>query len=149
MLQNRNNMSGFAQPLTFSNNWANPIVEPPKDNNPSTEDPIGMIEEKINKNLIVNEDKDRVLTGQEKAIKIMEKSGWKVGKGIGKEETGMITPLIAVKNSSHSAVIKNSSLELSDILDPEVKAGLLQKDYQEALTNATSIVVLTNLIQPV
>jgi len=88
------------------------------------------------------------LSGTEKALKIMEKSGWKLGKGIGKEETGMITPLIAYKTNSRTAVIKNSVFELEDVLDPVIKEKLLQKEYWDALNNATCVVMLTNMVPP-
>jgi hypothetical protein len=87
----------------------------------------------------------------------MEKSGWKLGKGIGKEESGMITPLIAFKTNSSTAVIRNSVFELGDVLDPVIKEKLLQKQYWDAyifrfnlkrLNTATCVVVLTNMLSP-
>jgi len=76
----------------------------------------------------------------------MEKSGWKVGKGIGKEEKGMITPLIAYKTNSRTAVIKHSMMALEDVLDPVIKEKLLEKEYLDALNHATKIIMLTNMV---
>lgn len=78
----------------------------------------------------------------------MEKSGWKLGKGIGKEESGILTPLIAFKTNSTTAVIRNSVFELGDVLDPVIKEKLLQKEYWDALNHATCVVVLTNMLPP-
>lgn len=35
----------------------------------------------------------------------MEKSGWKIGSGLGKNEQGMKTPLIAKKTNANTAII--------------------------------------------
>jgi hypothetical protein len=41
-----------------------------------------------------------------KIFKMLEKHGWEYGKGIGAEENGIVNPLIPVKTSTHSAIIK-------------------------------------------
>ncbi len=41
-----------------------------------------------------------------KIIKMLEKHGWEYGKGFGAEENGMLNPIIPVKTSSHTAILK-------------------------------------------
>ena len=112
----------FSQPSMTMNNHniiSSNIAPPPLPPLPISQPGSGM-------------DEELSMTGTEKALKIMEKSGWKVGKGIGRDEKGMITPLIAVKTTSNTAVIKNSVLELGDVLDPVIKEKMLEKEYLDA-----------------
>ena len=81
---------------------------------------------------------------EEKVLKMLEKSGWKMGegflelrhivvifKGLGKNRQGMTTPLIAKKTTGNTAVIVNSSLDMTAALPPEIMA----KKAREALYN--------------
>ncbi|UKJ88238.1 hypothetical protein MACJ_000682 [Theileria orientalis] len=42
------------------------------------------------------------------ALKMMEKMGWKEGLGLGKNEQGMVTPLVAKQTGKNSAIIMNA-----------------------------------------
>jgi hypothetical protein len=51
---------------------------------------------------------------------MMEKTGWKFGGGLGKNEQGMTTPLIPVKTNSTTAIIMNSNIEMQSLLPQEI-----------------------------
>ena len=61
-----------------------------------------------------------------KIIKMLEKHGWEYGKGFGAEENGILNPIIPVKTSSHTAVLKPvESMHL-------VPGGELHKDHSKS-----------------
>lgn len=53
-------------------------------------------------------------SAEAKAKKMMERMGWK-GSGLGKDEQGIVTPLIAKKNSSSSGKIVQSELTYTNL----------------------------------
>ena len=62
-------------------------------------------------------------TQEEKMYKLMERSGWKRGSGLGKNEQGMITPLITKKKFA-----SKTSIILNDItVDKETLAAITEK----------------------
>lgn len=54
--------------------------------------------------------KEKQLTGEEKAWRMLEKMGWK-GKGLGKYEQGIVIPLIGKKTSKNHGLIINVNTE--------------------------------------
>jgi len=83
---------------------------------------------------------------EEKIMKMLEKQGWKMGEGLGKNRQGMTTPLIAKKVTGNTAVIANSALDISAVLPQE----LVAKKAREAMYNMppTRILVLLNMVTP-
>lgn len=60
---------------------------------------------------------------EEKMYKLMERSGWKRGSGLGKNEQGMITPLITKKRlASKTSIIMNDTT-----VDKETLAAITEK----------------------
>ena len=51
---------------------------------------------------------------------MMQKYGFRVGEGLGKNSQGMTTPLIAQKTSDNIGVIKASAIEMDRILTSRV-----------------------------
>lgn len=65
------------------------------------------------------------MLGQEKeqiALRMMQKFGYKVGEGLGKQGQGIKTPLIVKKTNDVSGVIEQSSISLNQLISPEVSA---------------------------
>lgn len=81
---------------------------------------------------------------EEKIMKMLEKQGWKMGEGLGKNRQGMTTPLIAKKTTGNTAVIVNSAMDMSVVLPQE----LVAKKAREAMYNMppTRILVLFNMV---
>lgn len=52
----------------------------------------------------------------------MQKFGYKVGEGLGKQGQGIKTPLIVKKTNDVSGVIEQSSISLNQLISPEVSA---------------------------
>ena len=73
---------------------------------------------------------------EEKILNMMKKQGYKLGSGLGKNEQGIKTPLIAHKTGSNAAIIKNSEIELEDLIEEEV----LIKEI------ATKVLLVENMI---
>lgn len=82
------------------------------------------------------------ISTEEKVLRMLEKQGWKMGEGmvflifckvsgLGKHGQGMTTPLIAKKTASNTAIIVNSSVEMSAVLPQEIVA----KKMREAIYN--------------
>nr|PVC54816.1 hypothetical protein MACL_00003543 [Theileria orientalis] len=53
------------------------------------------------------------------AMKMMEKMGWKEGLGLGKNEQGMVTPLVAKQTGKNSAIIVNALPKSRGVYTPK------------------------------
>ena len=51
---------------------------------------------------------------------MMQKTGWNVGSGLGKQEQGMTTPLIHKKTNSNTAIIVNSDIDMTKFLNDDM-----------------------------
>jgi splicing factor 45 len=51
-------------------------------------------------------------SAEEKALSMMQKYGFRVGEGLGRNSQGMTTPLIAQKTSDTTGVIRASTIEM-------------------------------------
>jgi len=73
------------------------------------------------------------------AQKMMLKMGWKEGKGLGKQDQGMTTPLMAKKDGARSGVIVNA---------PEINAPKpsQQQQQQQSLAGAPAFVAAASLL---
>jgi hypothetical protein len=49
---------------------------------------------------------------------MMQKFGYKVGAGLGKQSQGITTPLTIKKTTDSSCIIQQSSIELNQIIRP-------------------------------
>ena len=76
------------------------------------------------------------ITTEEKILNMMEKQGWRMGAGLGKNEQGIKTPLVAQKTNSNSAIIKTSDVDIRDVIDESI---MIKK-------NATKVILLLNMI---
>jgi len=90
----------------------------------------------------VNEEKSQ----EEKIINMLEKTGWKMGQGLGKHGQGMTTPLIAKKTTSNTAVIVNSSVEMTAMMPAEIVWRKQVEQYYNM--PPTRILVLLNMVSP-
>jgi hypothetical protein len=53
---------------------------------------------------------------------MMQKFGYKVGEGLGKQGQGIKTPLIVKKVNDSSGIIEQSNISLNYLISPEVAA---------------------------
>lgn len=53
---------------------------------------------------------------------MMQKFGYKVGEGLGKQGQGIRTPLIVRKTTDSSGIIEQSTIPLNYLIPPEVSA---------------------------
>ena len=61
--------------------------------------------------------------GEEKeqvALRMMQKFGYKVGEGLGKQSQGIKTPLIVKKTNDSRGVIQQSAIPLNHLISPEL-----------------------------
>ena len=56
------------------------------------------------------------------ALRMMQKFGYKVGEGLGKQGQGIKTPLVVRKTTDSAGVIEQSSISLSRLISPEITA---------------------------
>jgi hypothetical protein len=56
------------------------------------------------------------------ALRMMQKFGYKVGEGLGKQNQGIRTPLIVRKTTDSSGIIEQSTIPLNFLIPPEVSA---------------------------
>jgi hypothetical protein len=52
------------------------------------------------------------------ALRMMQKFGYKVGTGLGKQSQGITTPLTIKKTTDSSCVIEQSSINLNQLIKP-------------------------------
>ncbi len=52
------------------------------------------------------------------ALRMMQKFGFKVGDGLGKQSQGIKTPLIVKKTTDSSGIIEQSSIPLNYLISP-------------------------------
>jgi len=74
-----------------------------------------------------------------KIKKMMEAMGWK-GKGLGKQEQGIINPLVAKKTDATSGFIEQSSVTNMQVISME--------DIKPAPLRSSKVLVLENLVDP-
>jgi G-patch domain len=86
------------------------------------------------------------LSGMEKAAKMMMKHGWRVGKGIGKAEDGILTPLEVQKRSGLRGVIRQRDLDAKRALirSSALPDGTPNSSIPSASNVASRIVLLRN-----
>jgi len=53
---------------------------------------------------------------------MMQKFGYKVGEGLGKQSQGIKTPLIVRKTTDSSGIIEQSNISLNFLISPEIGA---------------------------
>jgi len=91
------------------------------------------------------------------AQRMMEKMGWKVGMGLGREEQGMKTPLMAKKTDSRSGVIVNApDLVGASATPPPMAAAAAdgapaekrQKLSREEMGEPSCVVLMRNMVGP-
>eukprot|EP00240_Pyramimonas_obovata_P004942 CAMPEP_0118927142 /NCGR_PEP_ID=MMETSP1169-20130426/4680_1 /TAXON_ID=36882 /ORGANISM="Pyramimonas obovata, Strain CCMP722" /LENGTH=390 /DNA_ID=CAMNT_0006868847 /DNA_START=315 /DNA_END=1488 /DNA_ORIENTATION=- len=82
--------------------------------------------------------------GMSVAQKMMQKMGWSAGKGLGKDNQGMATPLMAKKTDGRSAVIVNAS-DNSGLIQREEKRPKLADVFS---SNPTKVLMLRNMVGP-
>ena len=76
------------------------------------------------------------VNSEEKILNMMQKQGYTLGAGLGKNEQGIKTPLVAQKTGSNSAIIKNSEIGMMDLIDEEVLIKQM----------ATKVLLIENMI---
>jgi splicing factor 45 len=85
-------------------------------------------------------------TQEEKILGMLEKTGWKMGQGLGKHGQGMTTPLIAKKTAANTAVIVNSTMDMSAVLPADV---ILRKQIEQFYNMPpTRVLLLENMVGP-
>ncbi len=84
-------------------------------------------------------------SSEAKAKKIMERMGWR-GSGLGKDEQGIVAPLIAKKHNSSSGKIVQSELTY-DRLNPSEEAGFPKRSVTFN-REPTRVVLLMNTAEP-
>ena len=52
------------------------------------------------------------------ALRMMQKFGYKVGTGLGKQSQGITTPLTIKKTTDTSCIIEQSSINLNQLIKP-------------------------------
>jgi hypothetical protein len=74
---------------------------------------------------------------------MMQKFGYKVGEGLGKQGQGIKTPLIVKKVNDTSGVIEQSNISLNYLIPPEVSARNALAAHG---VETSSVVVLVGLL---
>ncbi len=74
----------------------------------------------------------------------MQKFGYKVGTGLGKQSQGIKTPLTIKKTTDSSCTIEQSSINLSQLIRPEISArnALIAHGITQ-----TEVIVFINLVK--
>lgn len=75
---------------------------------------------------------------------MMQKFGYKVGTGLGKQSQGITTPLTIKKTTDSSCVIEQSSINLNQLIKPEILARNALLAHH---VTATEVIVFINLIK--
>lgn len=64
------------------------------------------------------EEEDALEEKQQVALRMMQKFGYKVGTGLGKQSQGITTPLTIKKTTDTSCIIEQSSINLNQLIKP-------------------------------
>jgi|JI61114C2RNA_FD_contig_21_6235531_length_599_multi_2_in_0_out_0_1 hypothetical protein len=56
--------------------------------------------------------------GEQIALRMMQKFGYKVGTGLGKQSQGITTPLTIKKTTDTSCIIEQSSINMNQLIKP-------------------------------
>ncbi|UKK00642.2 hypothetical protein MACK_000716 [Theileria orientalis] len=76
------------------------------------------------------------------ALKMMEKMGWKEGLGLGKNEQGMVTPLVAKQTGKNSAIIVNALPRVKGLYAPKTVSEPAEAQPQpEGVKSRISIMI--------
>lgn len=59
---------------------------------------------------------------EQTALRMMQKFGYRVGEGLGKQSQGIKTPLVVKKTNQSSGVIEQSRIPLNYLITPDVSA---------------------------
>lgn len=66
--------------------------------------------------MMIGEEKEQI------ALRMMQKFGYRVGEGLGKQGQGIKTPLIVKKTNDVSGIIQPSVISIDKIISPEISA---------------------------
>ena len=75
---------------------------------------------------------------------MMQKCGYRVGEGLGKQGQGIRTPLIVRKTTDSSGIIEQSSIPLSYFIPPELTAKNALSAH--GITPDSQVLVLVGLL---
>ena len=59
---------------------------------------------------------------EQTALRMMQKFGYKVGEGLGKQNQGIKTPLVVKKTNESTGIIEQSRIPLNYLITPEISA---------------------------
>eukprot|EP01025_Chloroclados_australasicus_P006456 TRINITY_DN12082_c1_g2_i6.p2 TRINITY_DN12082_c1_g2~~TRINITY_DN12082_c1_g2_i6.p2 ORF type:complete len:257 (+),score=65.42 TRINITY_DN12082_c1_g2_i6:165-935(+) len=85
--------------------------------------------------------------GMTLAQKLLEKMGWKEGQGLGKQQQGMATPLIAQKTDKRSGIIVNAQTQITHSGENQ-EDPKRQKKGVRFEGNPTRILCIRNMVGP-
>lgn len=74
----------------------------------------------------------------------MQKFGYKVGAGLGKQLQGITTPLTITKTTDSSCIIQQSSINLNQLIKPEVSARNAIAAHKVEIT---PVIIFVNLVK--
>ena len=77
-------------------------------------------------------------------MRMMQKFGYKLGEGLGKQGQGIKTPLVVKKTNESSGVIEQSRIPLNYLITPEVSAKNALSVHN---IEAESVIVLTGVAE--
>ena len=80
---------------------------------------------------------------EEKALKMMQKYGYKVGDGLGKNKQGITTPLTIKKTTESSCIIMPSSIPMNYVVPKDVSARTALESFHIDLS---PVIVLNNIL---